>query len=305
MFGDPPWSYTTDDQGRVTVRLFQLRTWEDEKQRPGWGNYAVTIAPKVGCDAGAVSPIVMNVGEMDGSSYGGNRVADCWGVPIGIPDDGIDLTMQIARGRVIEGIVWDYEEPEKPLAGVSVSLCHDLGAETHTGSGGEILWQNTRTDEKGRYRFTQVYPQPVILNPTGRASIPDGEYYWLRTKVGEKPWQEEAIYKITPSIHEITRIDLGVTNKKLFRYFGKVSDLSGAPVENAKVTFGVSLHKQPETHRDDHHFLHTTTGPNGSYEILLPTPWITGMSAATDEKTRQDRWDGDYAPGEYNFILKR
>lgn len=306
MFGEPPWSYTTDDEGRAKVRLFQLHTWEDEKQRPGWGNYAVTVTPEEGRDAGAVTPIVMNVGEIDGSTYGGNRGANCWGVPIRMPDGGIDLTVQITRGVVIEGTVWDYEEPEKALAGVSVSLCHDLSSETHTGYGGEILQQCTMTDENGRYRFAHVYPRPFILNPTGSNNgIPDADYYWLRTKVDDKPWREEAIYQIVPSFYGSTGIDVGVTKKKLFRYFGKVADPSGAPIKDVKVTFGVSFHKEPETHLDHHHFLDTTTDTDGSYEILLPTPWITGMSAAIDEKTRDDRWEGGYAPGEYNFQLKR
>ncbi len=303
LFGEPPWSYTTDKAGRVTVQLYQLHTWEDEKQRPGWGNYALVITPKEGRDAGAVSPIFMNVGKMGDSTYGGDRIAGRWGVPIYVPDDGVDLAVQITRGIVVEGTVWDYEDREKPLAGVSVTLCHDLGSETHTGYGGEIFWQKATTDEKGKYRFEHVYPQQFILQPAG-ATL-DVDSYWLRTRIDENPWKEEPIYGLMPSGSGVTQIDLGVATRKLFRYFGKVTDRLGEPVKGAKVTFGVSLHKEPETHLDHHHFVNAISGADGSYEILLPTPWVNGMSAAMGEQTRDDRWEGGYAPGEYNFEFPR
>jgi hypothetical protein len=99
------------------------------------------------------------------------------------------------------------------------------------------------------------------------------------------------------------------TNEATFRYFGKVVDGDNHPIAGAKVTFGMSSQSTVHTWSDDHQFLYATTQADGHYEIKLGTPWVRGMDAEADGFKRTDRWDvsdvPSYAPGEYNFTLKK
>ena len=79
-------------------------------------------------------------------------------------------------------------------------------------------------------------------------------------------------------------------------------------MEGVRLAFGVAKHRGNWDYYDFHRYEYATTKPDGSYEILLETPWIRGMSVEKDGFFRQDRWSDDeavsYRPGIYNFTLK-
>jgi hypothetical protein len=104
------------------------------------------------------------------------------------------------------------------------------------------------------------------------------------------------------------QIGIRIADRRLFRYRGKVVDRSGKPLARATVTFGVSFHRVSSTWGDSHHFEKTMTMEDGTYEILLSTPWVRGMCVEKPGFVRKDRWDeaegAPFAPGVYNFTLQ-
>lgn len=136
-----------------------------------------------------------------------------------------------------------------------------------------------------------------------------GEAYWLKTKKNGT-WVNEAADSLLPRGQDSSlSIEIMAATMPLFRYFGRVTDTSGVPIRDAKVTFGVSSHREVRTHYDDHHYVSATTKLDGSYEVMLETPWIRGMSAEAAGYERVDRWQEpettSYSPGEYDFMMAR
>lgn len=290
------WDFRTDAEGRFTAKLGGFRAAEKDDGRPGWGIYALVVDPE-GREAGAVSPKILNF-EANGAEAG----ADEWGSPVALPPAGLDLTLRIQKGVTLIGRVLDYSDPTKPLANVTVETYNDLHADTHTGRGGEIYRRRATTDENGQFAIAQIYPGAFSV-----AVGEDGEVSWLRTLQNGK-WVDDVLDTITLSPDgEVGRLEIQAAARPLFRYFGKVADKSGKPVAGAKVTYGVSYRREPQTWEDYHSYRSTESKRDGTYEIFLATPWIRGMDAEAQGYQRVDRWkddDSSYAPGEYGFELE-
>jgi len=298
------WDFITDDQGRFSAQLGDFKTWEDKENRPGWGAYALYVDPSPQ-DAGAVSPRFWFDGRPEQVGYQAN---DEWGKVIGLPKEGISITLQIKFGVTLEGRMWDYTHPGKPLAGVTVSIDNDLHSDSHTGFGGEIFGQHTETDAQGRFTVKHIYPVEFHVGLNGIPSGFDDGAFWLKTKMAGQ-WTDTVGDDLAPQSGEtVLHLELMGSTEPLFRYFGKVTDVKGQPVTGAKVTFGMSWNPTVKTWSDDHHYESAVTDSNGLYEIKLGTPWVRGMDSEATGFKRVDKWDDNsptFSPGEYNFTLTR
>jgi hypothetical protein len=300
------WSFTTDAKGRFTARLAEFDTWSDKQQRPGWGKYALVVE-RSGHDAGAVSRKFINskIAPENISDY-----QDEWGTPEILTTAGLDLILQIQAGIRLRGRVIDYSNPEHPLAGLPVTLCNDLHADTHTGYGAEIFDQSATTDADGRFTFSHIYPAEFHValgqDPASRTPSAEGTI-WLKTKLGDK-WRDDALNSLTPTPEKSEmKIEIMATDKALFRYHGKVTDAAGRPVAGAKVWLGVSFDSEGGSYRDNHTFRNATTKRDGVYDMLLPTPWVNGIGARKEGFIDAEQWTSDdtasIRPGEYNIRM--
>lgn len=298
--GIPDWDFTTDSAGRFTAKLGNFNSWEDKLGRPGWGDYAFVV-DAASNDAGAVSQRIVHSQLPPDLSHGKNDWKKEWGDWIVLTDYGLSITLKVQSGVTLDGFVHDYTNPQKPLVGVTINANNDLGADTHSGHGGEILYRSAITDEHGHFQITHIYPATFHLGTVG----PDTGF-WLKTKYKGQSI-DAPLDTLTPdSVTETISIDILATPSRLFRYYGRVVDTQGHPVPDAKVAFGLSFHPVEKTFEDDHSFCQVETDQNGQYEIYLGTPWVRGMYAEAVGYQRQDRWDdptAGFRPGEYLFTL--
>jgi len=289
------WDFTTDRRGRFAVPMGDFATWDDPKDRPGWGTYALVVEASAD-DAGAVSSRFFHDGRRNQASCPAN---DGWGPILNLPPEGLNLALQVKPGVTLQGTLEDAAHPGRPLAGVTISVHNDLSTETHTGHGGEILRQSAVTDARGRYTVRHIYPAGFAIDLKGAT--------WLKTKI-DGAWSDDPRdVVVTPEGD--TRLDIMAAREASCRYFGRVVDDQGRPVVGAQVAFGLSLHPDVRTFEDDHTYCFATTRADGRYEIELETPWVRGMDAGAKGCERQDLWTPSDtptdAPGEYNFTLKR
>ena len=304
------WDFITDAEGRFRVRFWEQHTWDskliDKAREPGWGMYALYADAAEG-DAGAVYAYVFHPDE----KRNWERPPDEWGVPVILPADGLDIVMQIVEGIPIEGTVYDYEQPAKVLERVTIQIYHNLHSDSHTGHGGEIFYRRVRTDAQGHFRFEHVYPHPWYPEIGDMFGLEKSGLFWLRTKINHGDWQDEVPY-VVPATTEDQKLkfDAQVTMKPLFRFFGKVTDPQGAPVAGADVVFHKSLHSAEEAFEDGRQGEGTKTLADGSYEILLGTPWVLGVNAAAKgldayrSYNRYRKEDRPILPGELNLQLQ-
>jgi hypothetical protein len=295
----PGWDFTTDRQGRFTVPIGDFATWDDPKNRPGWGTYALVVESSPD-DAGAVSSRFFHDARQAHSLHVTN---DGWGDILDLPAEGLNLTLQVKPGVTLEGTLEDAAHPGRPLAGVNVTTHNDLGSESHTGHGGEILWQSAKTDGQGRYTIRHIYPAAFTVG----LETMGPEATWLKTKV-DGAWVDD-VRDVVTAPADVTMLDIMASKKPLYRYFGRVVDDQGQPVAGAQVAFGLSLHPEVRTFEDDHTYSFATTRADGRYQIELETPWVRGLDAEAKGYERQDLWTPSDtptdAPGEYNFTLKK
>ncbi len=302
------WDFTTDKDGAFMASLDGAGRRDLKDTRPGPGNYVFIVLPS-DSDAGAVSPHLLNYDERP--SWYGEESKD-WGRYLLVPPSGMDLRLQIMKGVTLKGRVVKYSEGKEPMAGLGVNTFHDLYAETHTGYGGEIFLHSAVTDAQGNFEIFHIYPSKFFVSLCWDYGNRGGTWdaTWLKTKTGDGRWRFDAVDGQAPQAgREVVQMEIMAAEKPMFRYSGRVKDVSGGPVAGAEVTFGMSYHKAPRTWADFHHYESTVTKPDGSYEIFLPTPWVLGMDVKTAGYERADRWDPDYnpsyTPGAYNFLLKR
>jgi len=303
------WNFRTDGRGQFTARLGEFKTWEDPLERPGWGTYVFVVSAERD-DAGAVSPHLSSVPRGDTGDFG---PADEWGPCRNVPSQGLDLTLQVQAGLTLTGRVVAWPDGKTPLAGLRVFTHNDLYSESHTSHGGEILERSAETDAGGRFTITHIYPVRFYVGlgaPRGLHGLSDDPGCWLKTRLPDGRWTEDVLDVLAPPAHaRAMTIEIMATAKPAFRYHGLVTAAHGAPIAGAKVAFGVSFHPRVSTFEDDHTYLSAVTGRDGSYEILLPSPWVRGMDAEAAGYARSDRWDdsdaASFPPGEYDFTLQR
>ncbi|MES2569523.1 MAG: YrhB domain-containing protein [Verrucomicrobiota bacterium] len=163
-------------------------------------------------------------------------------------------------------------------------MSHDLGAGSHTGYGGEIFHQTANTGQDGRFRLDHVYPRTFLL---GAGKAPKA---WIRTRIGKR-WYEEPFDEIKPArgAKEVS-VRIVLAPAPPYRYHGRVTDASGAPVPGVEVSIGISDHSKPRTCWDNHHSEHATTGPDGTYDIRLASRFVRGFAVQKDGYIRLDRW---------------
>lgn len=302
------WDFTTDKDGAFTASLDGAGRRDLTDPRPGPGTYVFIVLPS-DSDAGAVSPHLLNSTERPSEYEERNNE---WGKYLTVPPTGMDLRLQIMKGITLKGRVVKYPEGKEPMAGLGVNIFHDLYAGTHTGYGGEIFPRSAVTDARGNFEISHIYPSKFFVSLCWDYGNRGGTWdaTWLKTKTVGGKWIFDAVSGQVPRAgHEVVEIEIMAAEKPSFQYSGVVKDASGNPVAGAEVRFGLSYHKVPRTWADYHHGESTVTKPDGSYEILLSTPWVRGMAVEAAGYERADRWDPDdnssYTPGTYDFVLKR
>ncbi len=301
------WDFKTDDQGEFSAKLGNFPTWGDKQQRPGWGCYVFVVLPSKS-DAGAVSSHLLH------NEKGEQRLQetlDEWGEASLVPPDGLDIELQIKKGVTLKGKILEYPTGERALAKVQVFTNNNLYSESHSGHGGEIFFQNATSDSNGNFEIKHIYPVKfsVALGPEEEAGGTVSAAHWLKTKSHHGEWIDDALDSLSPRADGTTmNLEIMAAAKSLFRYNGKVSDAAGNPLPAAKVTFGVSHHSSIATFDDEHSYQSTTTKEDGRFEIMLPTPWIRGMSVEAEGYERADQWKQSdapfYRPAAYEFALK-
>lgn len=303
------WDFITDKEGAFTANLNGAGKQDVKDPRPGPGIYAFIVLPS-DTDAGAVSPHLLNYDERP--SWYGEESRD-WGRYLLVPPSGMDLCLQIMKGITLKGRVVKYPEGKESLAGVAVNTFSDLYAESHTGWGGEVFLHSAMTDAQGNFEITHIYPAKFFIslcrdNYGNRGGMWDAT--WLKTKTAHGLWIFDAKDGQEPQAGQgVVELEIMAAEKPSFRYSGVVKDDAGTPVAGAEVTFGISYHKAPRTWGDYHGYVHTVTKLDGSYEILLSTPWVLGMAVEAAGYERADSWVDEenrtLQPDAYDFVLKR
>ncbi len=266
------YQFTTDLKGR-----FQVRLWtEDDPSdyaRPYGSMYALVVDPSAQ-DAGAVSQRLTNLAS--------------------IPQDGLNLTLQIQKGFTVDGKIVDYEDPTKPMKGISVRCNNDLHAETMTGSGGEFFSQNTVTDRLGHFKIQHVYPGE---DPSLSISV-----NWLRTKLDGK-WVDGPVTKVVPATGTNSAVvEIQASGKNLFRYCGHVASKDNALITNAEIVLAPSSCPDPDDRGINLHDETIPVDAKGDYEYMAPTPWV-GFIRAQAEGYLNLRIKTTHPPGKYDFVL--
>ncbi|MEM8883713.1 MAG: sigma-70 family RNA polymerase sigma factor [Planctomycetota bacterium] len=151
----------------------------------------------------------------------------------------VPITLALARGHALEGVVLDVEK--KPLAGATVlALAPREATRSMTPSPRGALALEAVTDEKGRYRFEHL--------PRGGhaiALLPEGG---LPSRFG------------VVEVPSVSRFDILLDGGKLF---GRVTDEQGKPVEGAEVR-GAFWRRHSPTYLTAH------SDADGRYEIHVP-----------------------------------
>lgn len=302
------WDFTTDKDGAFTASLNGAGLQDLKDPRPGPGSYVFIVLPS-DSDAGAVSPHLLNYAERP-SWY--DEECEDWGKYLLVPPTGVNLRLQIMKGVTLKGRVVKYPEGKEPMAGVAVNTFSDLNAESHTGRGGEVFLHSAVTDAQGNFEITHIYPAKFFVSLCWDYGNLGGlwDAIWLKTKMTKGRWIFDAVDGLAPRAgQEVVELEIMAADKPSFPYTGVVKNDAGAPVAGAEVTFGVSYHKAPRTWGDYHRYEHTVTKPDGSYEILLSTPWVRGMAVEAAGYERADSWVDEenraLQPGAYDFVLKR
>ena len=304
------WDFTTDAQGRFSVRLGEFNTSDDKAERPGWGTYAV-IVDGAGKDAGAVSSQFIAAAKPEKPDEPPSDWE--WGPTLSVPPQGLRLVLHAKKGLVLEGHVHDLAHPGRPLAGIAIYANNDLYAQSHTGSGGEIFTQSAVTDAHGAFTIRHIYPVKFYVGvgaPHGfRNGEPQHKGYWIKTKSHGR-WKEEVRDEIRPGKKKTVRLDILATAEPSFVYHGRVVDEQKRPLAGAEVGFAISYHpKQTVTFEDDHSYPSTKTDAKGDYSLTLGTPWLRGITVDAKGYARASNWTQSDAPtvgpGRYDFTLHR
>jgi hypothetical protein len=277
------WLYTTDDQGKVTVRIGNFAGWKDQADRPGWGTYGLLIDPGPN-DSGAVSQRFWS-----GPSNEAPPNMDWppeWGQPLPLPSEGLSLAMCLHPGFTLYGRLVDNRDHRTPLPNVSVVTWNDLEIDTHTGFGGQVFTHSAITDTNGEFQIPHEFRNKLYVRLSG---------VWMTTLHNEWIPQEQDV--IEPSGDNGMRIEFGVLVNQKFHYTGRVTDVAGKPVVDADVVVGISSQPNADSYGDSHHFERTKTDADGKYDLAATSPWGTFLEAEDKIHGRVDlKWPGYDSP---------
>jgi protocatechuate 3,4-dioxygenase beta subunit len=322
------WKFVTNAKGECRVSFGKFDFWEHLKAtgvaEPGYGPYFL-VATKEGY-AGGVSAKLLNYNDEDRKKFvpfefgaSAPEEDEEWEYdPRVLSDDPKDLEridIVLKRGMEVSGQLLD--EKGRPIPGEQINLWNNLGADTHTGRGGEIFERTDETDHAGRFHFHRVYPNLFHL---GLLSQQDDSLCWLRTRV-RKRWVDGIHDVIWPHQGD-TNIPVVIvaTRERPFHYFGKVTDEKGRPIAGATVRIQAGIHGpgQLGDFDDGHsHFSQAVTRTNGTYDVAAAGPYVNWFRiTAAGFKGDEYMEDGEIygfnryeevpcAPGRYDFTLKR
>jgi hypothetical protein len=292
------WNFTTDQDGKFTVKLGRFSALEHsektKKWLPGWGEYFLVIRPGTK-HAGAVSPRLLHFsGDLPELP-----AEEVWGKPVVLTEGINEMALQLRQGITVTGKIQDTNGNSVP--DLEVALSHELSPLSSTGIGTEIFQRDSRTDRHGYVEFKNIHPTGFHLGLT------EGPPYWVQTRVGAQ-WQDGIIdqIEVLPKAREIL-VGIVVSSQKMYRYYGKVTDAKGKPIEGAKVVLGISQHRRATTHRDQNDFVEANSGPDGSYDVRTETPWVRGFSVTAPGYAEVSNWQQEkmLKPGIYNFLMKK
>ena len=297
------WNFVSDAQGRCTVRFGCFSGYDSGKlvgkDMPGWGQYYFIAE---GAGMRGVSLCLLHGSEPGGWSHSDHDEWERRGSVKTKPRPVI-LNLQMRRGLRVTGRVVDMEG--RPVPNFHVGIQDDLHSTHHTGYGDEIFKDSMTSDDAGNFTFDHVFPNTFYLSgPVGEQSPP----IWVRTRLRGK-WLREPVDFITPRRGEkVIRLTLMVSPELPYRYFGQVTDPAGKPIAQAKMAFGISLHRKPRTYADFHNTLHTDTGEDGRYELRTVTPFVlwtkvTAPGYAEDGVDFEERHLK--APEKWNVVMHR
>ena len=331
------WTFETDNDGMFLARFGRFKSYDHEKIAgtfvPGFGEFYFVTEKKEGY-AGGVSPRILNVdpemrefyrkdpehrydvhiGE-EWLGYDGEQTRVFDDNP---PGDSPPLTIVVRHGINVWGQLVDRRN--RPIKGETINLWTDVGADTHTGRGGEIFCQSAETDKYGRFRFCNVYPNLFYLSLDSEDEPVDKPLYWIRTRIRQR-WVDGIADAIWPHTDETeVPIVIVAVNESPFHYRGKVTDDDGKPIRGATVEIQASLHgcggrsDFDDTH--DHHS-RTSTDSKGNYDVPAAAPFVNWFQiSASGFKTEYYGEEGEIrgfglyeevpsAPGRYDFFLRR
>jgi hypothetical protein len=309
------WKFVTDSKGRFTARFGQFRAYDykqaTQESVPGWGGFYM-IAKKEGT-AGGVSPYLQNEGEdyetlphLDVGRDDEWRKGEFAPVKLNASIDLLNppvVLIQLKRGITVTGRVEDMAG--KPIKGQRITVFNDLYSWSHTGRGCEIFYRNAETDSQGTYRIEHVYPNRFYMEANEEA-------IWIKTRVRGEQWQEKRVDEVMPDGKENEiHVDLALSDKAPYRYFGKITDEQGSPVVGADVRLSVSLHWPERTHEDTHSGVHAVSDESGDYSICTGSPFVSGFSIDAQGFKQEVQWresskkEEPFSPGPHNFRLKK
>ncbi|MEP6822585.1 MAG: hypothetical protein ABI946_09580 [Chthoniobacterales bacterium] len=231
------------------------------------------------------------------------------------PKDEEPVDIVLESGLDVSGRLED--ELGHPIPHQKVSLRNNLGADTHSGRGGEIFERDDTTDAQGRFHFHRVYPKLFHL---ALQAQDDDSLCWIKTRVRQR-WVDGVHDAIWPHDDDTNLSVVIVATLRLpYHYFGKVIDEQGRPVAGATVRIQASIHGpgQRGDFADNHaHYSQITTGKDGCYDVPSAGPYVNWFEiTAPGFKDNSYMEDGEIsgfdryeeepcAPGRYDFTLKR
>jgi protocatechuate 3,4-dioxygenase beta subunit len=319
------WKFKTDSAGLFTARFGKFRQYDHEQAtgliEPGYGHFYF-VARQEGC-AGGVSSEVLNLNDEELAEYKKHeddnnplpKERDEWVrgefPPYVLPDknEGKPLEIVLKRGLDLTGRIVDTAG--RPMRDEEVNVFLDLGAGSHTGHGGEIFEQQATTDRAGHFRFRHIYPNTFYVELIDHSAGPP---FWIRTRVRNR-WVDKVEDQITPRQDEWhplnyeKSIDLRliVSREPTFRYFGRVTDMAGRGVADAKVEIRCSLHEPERTFEDGHdYWWKTKTDRNGDYSLRVGWRFVNAIWVTAGDNIGADNVDeGDLmAPGRYDITVR-
>ena len=328
---EPGWKFITDGDGRFTARFGQFHAYQHaeadgEWAGPGYGEFYFLVR-KVGF-AGAVSREILNLDD-DARARLKEEADEQWNLssehqewrrgefaPLLLRDDQPTrdpLVIVLKCGLDVRGRMVDTAG--HPVLGQGVGVSLDLHYGSHTGVGGMIFWQGTKTDRAGRFDLRHVYPNLFRFEAAGGYDQPP---YWIKTRVRDL-WVDKIEDEITPhrgdegqpsDYEKFIDLCLVVSRRPLYRYSGRVTDEEGHPLARTAVIIHSVRRSPPRDWGDSRGREQTTrTDGDGNYSLRVGTRFVDGIWVREDNHSGGIDADGDglIAPGRHDFTagLKR
>ena len=318
---NPGLVFRTDAQGCFTARFGKFDPYQVEEtggfDGPGYGEFHFFLS-KPGW-AGGVSRVILNLDADALARYWANRQPEPrpapedrreWQrgefAPLVLTDSASNRPLDIVlkRGLTLRGRVVDTAG--RPLARQAVGVGFDLHHGSHTGAGGAIFGQGTRTDGRGRFQIHHVYPNLFSVDVFDFGRPP----YWVGTRLRGR-WLNRAEDRVAPrtggarapaDYERTIEMRIVAVRRSPFRYFGRVTDASGRAVPDAEVTAETSR-RDPDAHDG----LKTRTDRRGYYSLRVDSPYVNWIGAragslggGVDATNREHL----LPPGRYDFVLR-